>query len=267
MRQSEPQEPQEPQEPVEDISGNGDSVSGSLAPEDMPSEQEEERPPLIPAFLRAEGSTAEGEGDGVAQPAVDAGVAAEAAATEAAATEAAGEEKFSFMRDAERRAFWRKPLVRAGLSLAVGLGLLALAGQWAYHQRASLYARIPLARLVLDAACRPLNCRIAPWQNIHAVEIESSEFLKNPDESYALHVALRNSSLHPVAMPALELSLLDADQQLVARRVIAVDPAVPAPPVLPARGQWNIDATVDVRLPPDLAQRDISGYRLTVFYP
>ena len=79
--------------------------------------------------------------------------------------------------------------------------------------------------------------------------------------------ALRNSSLHPVAMPALELSLLDADQQLVARRVIAVDPAVPAPPVLPARGQWNIDATVDVRLPPDLAQRDISGYRLTVFYP
>ena len=130
-----------------------------------------------------------------------------------------------------------------------------------------MYARIPLARLVLDAACRPLNCRIAPWQNIHAVEIEASEFLKNPDESYALHVALRNSSLHPVAMPALELSLLDADQQLVARRVIAVDPAVPAPPVLPARGQWNIDATVDVRLPPDLAQRDISGYRLTVFYP
>ena len=238
----------------------------------MPSEQEEELPPLIPAFLRAEGSTAEGEGDGVAQPAVDAGVAAEAAATEAAATEAAateaaGEEKFSFMRDAERRAFWRKPLVRAGLSLAVGLGLLALAGQWAYHQRASLYARIPLARLVLDAACRPLNCRIAPWQNIHAVEIEASEFLKNPDESYALHVALRNSSLHPVAMPALELSLLDADQQLVARRVIAVDPAVPAPPVLPPRGQWNIDATVDVRLPADLAQRDISGYRLTVFYP
>ena len=155
----------------------------------------------------------------------------------------------------------------AGLSLAVGLGLLALAGQWAYHQRASLYARIPLARLVLDAACRPLNCRIAPWQNIHAVEIEASEFLKNPDESYALHVALRNSSLHPVAMPALELSLLDADQQLVVRRVIAVDPAVPSPPVLPPRGQWHVDATVDVRLPADLAQRDISGYRLTVFYP
>ena len=247
---------------MEDISGDGDLASGSPAPEDMPSEQEEELPPLIPAFLRAEGSTAEGEGDGGAQPAVDAGVAAEAAATEAA-----GEEKFSFMRDAERRAFWRKPLVRAGLSLAVGLGLLALAGQWAYHQRASLYARIPLARLVLDAACRPLNCRIAPWQNIHAVEIEASEFLKNPDESYALHVALRNSSLHPVAMPALELSLLDADQQLVVRRVIAVDPAVPSPPVLPPRGQWHVDATVDVRLPADLAQRDISGYRLTVFYP
>ncbi len=173
----------------------------------------------------------------------------------------------SFVRAAQRRAFWQRPSVRSALVLTLVLGLVTLAGQWLFYQRASLYARIPLARLVLDAACRPLNCRIAPWQNIHAVEIESSEFLKNPDESYALHVALRNSSLHPVAMPALELSLLDADQQLVARRVIAVDPAVPAPPVLPARGQWNVDATVDVRLPADLAQRDISGYRLTVFYP
>ena len=78
-------------------------------------------------------------------------------------------------------------------------------------------------------------------------------------------MALRNSSLHPVAMPALELSLLDADQQLVVRRVIAVDPPYHLP-VLPA-ANWHVDATVDVRLPADLAQRDISGYRLTVFYP
>ncbi|MFV0601108.1 MAG: DUF3426 domain-containing protein [Brachymonas sp.] len=264
-------------------------------PEEIPSEPAEELPPLIPAFLLVEKNAPEEQGGGSNGRVDDADDAAENDAasesepeaesavlvamaedpvTQAAvpvqtadAAEAGEEEKFSFVRDAERRAFWCKPLVRVGLSLSVGLGMLVLAGQWVYHQRSSLYARIPLARLALDAVCKPLNCRIAPWQNIHAVEIETSEFLKNADSSYALHVALRNNSPHPVVMPALELSLLDADQQLVAKRVIAADPAVPVPPILPPRGQWDVEATVDVHLPADVVRYDISGYRLTIFYP
>jgi predicted Zn finger-like uncharacterized protein len=286
-----------PLEP-EELDENGEAEPPDFdtdTPEEIPSEPAEELPPLIPAFLLLDGNASKEDVDGSAGQVASAddaaendaaaesgpeadfaalGATAEDPATQAAvpvqaadAAEAAGEEKFSFVRDAERRAFWRKPLVRVGLSLSVGLGLLVLAGQWTYHQRSSLYARVPLARLALDAVCRPLNCRIAPWQNIHAVEIETSEFLKNADSSYALHVTLRNSSPHPVAMPALELSLLDADQQLVVKRVIASDPAVPVPPILPPRGQWNIDATVDVRLPANVVRYDISGYRLTIFYP
>lgn len=286
-----------PLEP-EELDENGEAEAPDFdtdMPEEIPSEPAEELPPLIPAFLLVDGNASEEEGgssdgqvahaddaaenDAAAESGPEAGFAAlgataEDPATQAAvpvqaadAAEATGEEKFSFVRDAERRAFWRKPLVRVGLSLSVGLGLLVLAGQWTYHQRSSLYARVPLARMALDAVCRPLNCRIAPWQNIHAVEIETSEFLKNADSSYALHVTLRNSSPHPVAMPVLELSLLDADQQLVAKRVIASDPAVPVPPILPPHGQWNIDATVDVRLPADVVRYDISGYRLAIFYP
>ena len=145
----------------------------------------------------------------------------------------------------------------------IALGMLTLAAQWAYGQRAELAARIPLARSAFDA----LSLQVPPWQNIQAIEIQDSDFLLNPDNSYQLRVSLRNGSNHPVAMPALELALLDDDEQLVAKRVITSDPALPMPTVIPPRGQWDATTEVVVQLPPSLAQRGIAGYRVAVFYP
>lgn len=167
------------------------------------------------------------------------------------------------MRDAQRRAFWRKPQVRASLAAGVVLGALTLAGQWAYQNRSPLAARMPLARAAFEA----LRLPVPPWQNIQAIEIEDSDFLKNPDNSYQLRVSLRNSSAHPVAMPALDLALLDDDEQVVTRRVVQADPALPMPAIIPPRGQWQAAVEVWVQLPPELAQRDIAGYRVAVFYP
>ena len=175
----------------------------------------------------------------------------------------AADENFAFVRDAQRRAFWRKPQVRAGLLASIVAGLLALSGQWAYHHRSALAARMPLARATFEA----LRWQVPPWQNIEAIEIEDSDFLKNPDNSYQLRVSLRNSSPHPVAMPALELAVLDDDEQVVAQRVVASDPALPMPAVIPPRGQWDATTEVLVQLPPTLAQHGISGYRVAVFYP
>lgn len=167
------------------------------------------------------------------------------------------------MRDAQRRAFWRKPLVRASLAASIVLGALTLAGQWAYQNRSPLAARIPLARAAFEA----LRWPVPPWQNIQAIEIEDSDFLKNSDDSYQLRVSLRNSSTQPVAMPALELALLDDDEQVVTRRVVQGDPALPMPTVIAPRGRWEATAEVLVQLPPELAQRGIAGYRVAVFYP
>ena len=167
------------------------------------------------------------------------------------------------MRDAQRRAFWQQPKVRAGLLAGITLGMLTLAAQWAYGQRAELAARIPLARAAFDA----LNLQVPPPQNTPAIETHASEFLLNPDNSYHLRVSLRNGSNHPIAMPALELMLLDDDEQLVAKRVITSDPALPMPTVIPPHGQWDATTEVVVQLPPSLAQRGIAGYRVAVFYP
>jgi len=138
----------------------------------------------------------------------------------------------SFVRAARRRVFWAQPKVRMALAFTAALASLMLALQVLLHYRSPLYAQIPLARMGLDVLCRKPWCSIPPWQNIEAVTIESSNFRKLSQDVYRFNVALRNASTHPVAMPALELNLLNDDGQIIVRRIIANDAAMPAPPIL-----------------------------------
>ena len=102
---------------------------------------------------------------------------------------------------------------------------------------------------------------------IDAVGIDSSSFHQLSDRVYRLNVSVRNTSPHPVAMPALEVILLNDDEQVVVRRVVANDAALPAPPVLTPRGEWNGSVLLQVRLPPEAGRQSIAGYRVAVFYP
>ena len=173
----------------------------------------------------------------------------------------------SFVRAARRRVFWAQPKVRMALAFTAALASLMLALQVLLHYRSPLYAQIPLARMGLDVLCRKPWCSIPPWQNIEAVTIESSNFRKLSQDVYRFNVALRNASTHPVAMPALELNLLNDDGQIIVRRIIANDAAMPAPPILTPRGEWSGSVLLKVRLPADIAWQSISGYRVAVFYP
>ena len=173
----------------------------------------------------------------------------------------------SFVRAARRRVFWAQPKVRMALAFTAALASLMLALQVLLHYRSPLYAQIPLARMGLDVLCRKPWCSIPPWQNIEAVTIESSNFRKLSQDVYRFNVALRNASTHPVAMPALELNLLNDDGQIIVRRIIASDAAMPAPPILTPRGEWSGSVLLKVRLPADIAWQSISGYRVAVFYP
>ena len=173
----------------------------------------------------------------------------------------------SFVRAARRRVFWAQPKVRMALAFTAALASLMLALQVLLHYRSPLYAQIPLARMGLDVLCRKPWCSIPPWQNIEAVTIESSNFRKLSQDVYRFNVALRNASTHPVAMPALELNLLNDDGQIIVRRIIANDAAMPAPPILTPRGEWSGSVLLELRLPADIAWQSISGYRVAVFYP
>jgi len=170
----------------------------------------------------------------------------------------------SFLREARRKAFWRRPLVRALLLLAA-LGLLALlAVQVGVHDRDRLAAVHPSLRPWLERVCEPLGCRVGAPRRIDAIAIDSSNFTKLRPDAYRLSFTLKNQAGQPVAVPALELTLTDTADQPVVRRVLTPrELGAPAETIAPG-GEWSAGAALAVE--PAAATR-IAGYRLLAFYP
>lgn len=170
----------------------------------------------------------------------------------------------SFVRAARRRAFWVRPGVRAtfGLAAVALAGLLSL--QVALHERDRLAMSQPALRPWLERLCEPLACRIAPPRQIDALAIDSSSFNKLRGDAYRLSVTLKNQAAMPLAMPALELTLTDAQDRPVLRRVLM--PAELAPPanVIAAASEWSGSVALAVA---NGAGPRIAGYRLLAFYP
>ena len=126
----------------------------------------------------------------------------------------------SFVRDARRDAFWRKTPVRIALG-SVGLLLaMLLVLQVIVQQRDHLSALQPGLRPWLRTLCAPLNCVIEPLRHIETVVIDSSSFNKIGADSYRLTFLLKNTGSTPVAMPSLEITLTDTQEQAVLRRVL-----------------------------------------------
>jgi hypothetical protein len=139
-----------------------------------------------------------------------------------------------------------------------------LAVQVALQERDALAARYPATRPWLADLCARLHCVLEAPRRISAVVIDSSSFVKARDDAsaYQLQVSLKNTSATVVAMPALELTLTDVQDQAVLRRVL-LPGDVAAPAELAAGGIWN--GAVAVRMASGAAQ--VAGYRILAFYP
>lgn len=169
-----------------------------------------------------------------------------------------------FLKDARRGAFWRRPTIRVALAMAGLVLLLALGLQIAVQERDAMAARSPAARALMEGLCAALKCRLQAPQHIAAVVIDSSSFLKDREDAaaYRLQLSLKNNSVHAVAMPALELTLTDARDQPVLRRVL-LRADLGAPAELAAGATWS--GTLAMRLTQGAEQ--VAGYRLLAFYP
>lgn len=194
--------------------------------------------------------------------------AADAAAVDTAAVDAAASAGIDaaaepgFVRAAKRKAFWRKPWVVV-LSLLLSLLLLAaLLLQVALTQRDRLALAQPQWRPALQAVCRMAGCEIAVPRQLQAVSIDSTSFNAVGPRQFRLRVVLRNAADDPVAVPSLELSLNDAAEKLVLRRVLGPQD-LQAPAALDAHGEWTAEMVIEVAE----AAGDVVGYRVLAFYP
>src|SRR4029078_13567393 len=81
--------------------------------------------------------------------------------------------------------------------------------------------------------CEPLRCAIHPPRQIDAIAIDSSSFKNLRTDAYRLNVTLKNQAATEVAMPALELTLTDAQDQALLRRVVMPQELGPNAAVIP----------------------------------
>ncbi len=152
---------------------------------------------------------------------------------------------------------------RGLLVLVVALLALLLAGQIAIAGRDTLAARWPALTPVLEAICRPLACRVGPWRQADAVVIEASDFQRLQADRFRLGVTLHNRTERPVAMPAIELTLTDAQGQPLARRVLDAQELDAA--ALPARAEFELARELLVAAPVDAAA--VAGHKLRLLHP
>lgn len=180
-----------------------------------------------------------------------------------------------FVQQAQRAARWRKPWMRFGLAL-LALALMAgLALQIALQEKDRIAAQWPQTQPWLEQLCQQARCQVEPLKRIETIAVDASSFnriSKNNDpleaitQSYRLALTLKNNGALPVAMPHVELSLQDAQDQPILRRVLSpADLGSSLLALAPAQDmQGSLTLQIDTS---QLANRRIQGYRVLAFYP
>lgn len=170
----------------------------------------------------------------------------------------------SFVQQARRHAFWRRPAVRMLMLVAVLLLAGLLVAQYALHDRNRLAAQHPELRPWLARLCVPAGCTLGPPQRIESVVIDNSGFTRLRPDTFRLSVSLRNPSELPVAMPALQLTLTDSQERTVVQRVfMPAELGATSDSIAPAS---EFAASLVLAASGTAAGR-IAGYRLLAFYP
>ena len=127
--------------------------------------------------------------------------------------------------------------------------------------RHSLAAEEPALRPVLSVLCG--GCEITWPREPEAVLIESSSFTENPEGGYTVQLRLKNMQHHPVAVPALELSLTDMQDQVLIRRVFFATELTAKDHMQALR---DVRVTLNFDLDDQVSKR-VTGFRAIVFYP
>ena len=251
--------PEAPQDPVEPEPLDDAPSMAAAVPDAEPTGE----PSFAPTSAFADDAQrarrqvqAEQEDDGDAD-------APESEAGEAEPTLPAAQAEPGFVRQARRKAFWHSAAVRGMLLLGCVVAAGGLATQMLWQKRDALAVQYSSLQPVLRTMCLAAGCRLQARREISDVVIGSSGFKQLPGQNqYLWSLSLENRSEVPVAMPVAELTLTDAQDKPLLRRVVELVP-LGAPAQLRGHEEWSVSVPVQVQ---ELAA-PVAGYRTLVFYP
>lgn len=168
-----------------------------------------------------------------------------------------------FVRVADRKAKWADPRVR----LMAGVGTLVLSLvlllQVGHHFRDITAAKWPEAAPLLVRWCQLLDCQLQAPRDIESVVVESITMTRNANstDTFLLSVALQNRSSFAVAVPALDLTLRDANGALITRRMLKPEELQLKTRAIEANSETQVQVTLTEK------EQRIVGYTVEAFYP
>lgn len=152
-------------------------------------------------------------------------------------------------------------------AVAAALALVALAAQIAFRFRSELVLVWPAAKPVLTRLCADLGCEVPLPKRAELMSIEASDLQAdgaNPGVM-VLTATLRNRAAFPQQFPSLELTLTDAQDQAVARRVLYAGDYLGRGASTDAGFAGNSELPVRIFI--EASTLKPTGYRLYLFFP
>ena len=160
-----------------------------------------------------------------------------------------------------------KPARRWPWVLGAFLLLLTLLAQAAYHYRSAITLLFPDTKAYAVALCATLGCELPLPRRIEQMSIDASDLqadTTNPGVM-VLSATLKNRAIFNQQHPLLELTLTDAQDQPVVRRVLAPQDYLGKAVNTQAGFAANTEIAIKVFI--EGSQVKATGYRLYLFYP
>jgi len=171
----------------------------------------------------------------------------------------------SFLGDSGRRSIWYQRKGQWILALAVfvlGAGLLFQGIFWERDRWAASY---PALKPMLQQLCQPWNCSVQSLQRVDAMAVDAVAFNRVNAGGYRLRFVLKNLSPLSLALPNVELTLTDTQEQVLVRRVLSRHELFAAQQEFLPGAELPVVLFLRLELG-EAAPRDM-GYRVLAFYP
>ncbi|MGF6510611.1 zinc-ribbon and DUF3426 domain-containing protein [Paraburkholderia sp. 32] len=176
-----------------------------------------------------------------------------------------GDDPFPVVRETRPVDAGRVGWIVAGVVLAALL-VIALLAQLAWWQRETVMVNLPRSQILYAQACAHLGCQLTPPHDLEGLLVEPSD-LRQIDGPHKLELKmpLHNRLNIALAYPAIELTLLDEQNNVAVRRVLWPQDYVPPGTVIASGLPAHATQTMIVHL--DTGSAIASNFRVQIFYP
>ena len=145
--------------------------------------------------------------------------------------------------------------------------VIVLGAQALFHFRDAIAAHWPQTKPALIRLCALADCQLKPLQDISGLSIEASDLQADPAHKglLILSATIRNRAAHALGYPYLELTLSNAQDQIVVRRAFAPGEYLSGAANLDGGIAGNAELTVKLFI--DASTTSQAGYQVYLFYP